>query len=623
MELQHFMTRPNEDPFDNCRDIFCYVYEKQALTGTCKRLGYVRLSAKDYIGTSNAPKWHKVTRDPFSTDTAFTGYLLMDVSVHTAKAFADKGLSAPRKERKLDHPTMRHYVLVSQVYIARGLPAADSNGLSDPFVEVHLGGLSDKTEPIYNTLNPSWYTTVTCEVEVPEEKALRRHITCIVRDASQGAEKFLEDAMSFVGKKMTNTLLGRCEIPLDGITSKFQSPKWYELHDPATGAKSEGRILLGFQLIPREDYDDAHINHDFRPAFEPGCTLHICALGCRALASYGFRAINNSLVEMDCVDAEAKTHTIMSRNSNKPTGSDPNFCQILKIKLALPRDANFAPVLTIRSVDHRVFGASKPTVGSCSIPLDGHVFDLFKERDGRIGNDPMFNAGAQDEEAELTAKLDKMTPEDIDKLHAEMEEKKRKKDLERAAAGAVTLEEEDADGMQRDPAAAGIDDSEAATVTGPALVVAGEDVVMSDDENAADDRPHYMTVGGKPREELRTRVEEKTGTPPFDSFALMRGRAKGRGFLSRLLRMDVPANVGSFKASIAITRSKDGSTPAAMSQALARIPKQSDLTPRLLVVRVYVLKGYRLFNGDSSGGSEMQTYTLTTTPSEPHSCSNR
>ena len=501
---------------------------------------------------------------------------------------------------------MQHFVLVTQVYIARGLPAADNNGLSDPFVEVHLGGLSDKTEPIYNTLNPSWYTTVTCEVEIPEDKALRRHITCIVRDANQGAEKFLEDALSLVGKKMANTLLGRCEIPLDGITEKFQSPKWYELNDPATGTKTEGRILLGFQLIPREDYDDAHINHDFRPAFEPGCTLHICALGCRSLASYGFRPINNSLVEMDCVDAEAKTHIVMSRNSNKPTGSDPNFCQILKMKLALPRDANFAPVLTIRSVDHRVFGASKPTVGSCSISLQDHVFALFNERDARIGIDPMFNVREQDEEAELAAKLDKMTPEDIDKLHAEMEDSKRKKELERAAAGAVIMEEEDADGMQRDPGTA--DDNEAVPATGPALVVEGEDVVMSDDENAADEKPHYMTVSGKQREELKTRLEVKTGTPPFDSFALMRGRAKGRGFLSRLLRMDVPANVGAFKASVAITRSKDGSTPAAMSQALARIPKQADLTPRLLVVRVYVLKGYRLFNGDSSGGNEMNTY---------------
>jgi hypothetical protein len=84
-------------------------------------------------------------------------------------------------------------------------------------------------------------------VEIPEEKSLRRQITCIVlpsslfcvlaccifstcsavffqvRDANQGAEKFMES----LGVKMKNTLLGRCDIPVDGITSKIQSPKWY------------------------------------------------------------------------------------------------------------------------------------------------------------------------------------------------------------------------------------------------------------------------------------------------------------------------------------------------------------------------------------------------------------
>ena len=86
------------------------------------------------------------------------------------------------------------------------------------------------------------------------------------------------------------------------------------------------------------------------------------ALAFRALASYGFRPVNNSLVEMDCVDAEAKTHSVKSRNSSQPTGSDPNFCQILKMKLALPRDANYAPVLTIRAVDHRCTTALNPLI---------------------------------------------------------------------------------------------------------------------------------------------------------------------------------------------------------------------------------------------------------------------
>lgn len=602
IDLQHYLTRPSEDPLDNAPDIFCYVYYEKSLMPTT-RLGYVRLSAKDCRGTSNTPKWHKVIRDPYTDNTSFTGYLLLDVSVDTKQSFDDKGLTVSRK-RNLEPPVMRHYMLVAQVYIARGLPAADSNGLSDPFVEVHLGGVFDNTETIYNTLNPSWYSTIKCEVEVPEEKSLRRQITCMVRDANQGAEKLLEKAGSLVGIKAHNTLLGRCDISLDGISSKFQSPKWYELYDPSTGTKSEGRILLGFQLISREDYDESKIKKDIRPAYEPNCTLHICALGCRSLASYGFRPINNSLVEMDCVDAEAKTHTVMSRNSNNPTGSDPNFCQILKMKLALPRDANFAPVLTIRSVDHRLFGASKPTVGACSISLDEHVFSLFNERDTTVGVDPMFSAPAQDEEAALAAKLDKMTPEEIDDMYKKMQEKKRQS----AAAVLQSVEEDGGEEMQRDPSSAGPGDYEPAVVTGPELAVAGEDIILSDDEGAADDKPYYMTVNGKQREELKTSVEAKTGAPPFESLVLMRGRAKGRGFFSRLLRIDAPANVGSFKASIAITKSKDTSSPAAMAQALSRITNQSDLTPRMLVVRVYVLKGYRLFNGDSSGGSEMHTF---------------
>ena len=42
-------------------------------------------------GTSNLPKWHKVTKDPYSDDTTFTGYLLMDVSVNTRQAFDEAG----------------------------------------------------------------------------------------------------------------------------------------------------------------------------------------------------------------------------------------------------------------------------------------------------------------------------------------------------------------------------------------------------------------------------------------------------------------------------------------------------------------------------------------------------
>ena len=87
IELQHVMSRDDEHPLEGAPDVFCYVYEKSTMGG-CKRLGYVRLQAREHQGTANAPKWHKVQKDPYSDDSTFTGYLLMDVSVNTRQVEA-------------------------------------------------------------------------------------------------------------------------------------------------------------------------------------------------------------------------------------------------------------------------------------------------------------------------------------------------------------------------------------------------------------------------------------------------------------------------------------------------------------------------------------------------------
>ncbi len=131
--------------------------------------------------------------------------------------------------------TLAFRVNCAKVYIARGLPAADSNGLSDPFVEVFddddddddgggggcgggdgddddddgmcvcvthgvrsileeyltllkpstihlipLGG-SPYSSFLFATLKLTRYSTIKCEVELPEDKSLRRQITCMVR----------------------------------------------------------------------------------------------------------------------------------------------------------------------------------------------------------------------------------------------------------------------------------------------------------------------------------------------------------------------------------------------------------------------------------------------------------
>ena len=49
-----------------------------------------------------------------------------------------------------------HGVLWVWLSHGTGLRATDANGLSDPYVRLHLGGATVRTQVIYKTLDPCW-----------------------------------------------------------------------------------------------------------------------------------------------------------------------------------------------------------------------------------------------------------------------------------------------------------------------------------------------------------------------------------------------------------------------------------------------------------------------------------
>ena len=52
-----------------------------------------------------------------------------------------------------------------QVVSAKGLRAADTNGLSDPYAVVHLGDRTQQTRVIQENLNPEWHETFVFSAE--------------------------------------------------------------------------------------------------------------------------------------------------------------------------------------------------------------------------------------------------------------------------------------------------------------------------------------------------------------------------------------------------------------------------------------------------------------------------
>ena len=74
----------------------------------------------------------------------------------------------------MPHP---HFPL--QVVSARGLRAADSNGLSDPYTVVHLGSRTDQTRVIQENLNPEWHETFVYSAD-DIQSALMEHMSSML-----------------------------------------------------------------------------------------------------------------------------------------------------------------------------------------------------------------------------------------------------------------------------------------------------------------------------------------------------------------------------------------------------------------------------------------------------------
>ena len=67
----------------------------------------------------------------------------------------------------------------AQVVSAKGLRAADSNGLSDPYTVVHLGSRTDQTRVIQENLNPEWHETFVYSAE-DIQSALMDHMSSML-----------------------------------------------------------------------------------------------------------------------------------------------------------------------------------------------------------------------------------------------------------------------------------------------------------------------------------------------------------------------------------------------------------------------------------------------------------
>eukprot|EP00743_Colponemidia_sp_Colp-15_P011268 GILK01012542.1.p1 GENE.GILK01012542.1~~GILK01012542.1.p1 ORF type:complete len:1447 (-),score=299.86 GILK01012542.1:238-4578(-) len=343
----------------SCPDIFLYLCKgSKSVRIAYRRFRFEEVLNWEFERYQGRPTWIILNKDPalkrFEIDQ-FQGVTLFRLAVCLA-ANRPSYISEPHF---LETTQKEPFEIRAHIYQSRDLPAADSNGSVDPYVTVKMQGKTVKTEIVARNCDASWYQTLTLDVELPP-LYLAAPILVQVLDH----DSFSKD--DFVGR----FLVPPGDLWHDPRT--VRTPHWYELSWDDMAEAGGGEILASFQILPR----GPTIPRTIVPTIEPKlrtCWLEILLLGLRDLASYQLTAVQKPFVEFDLGDRRSISKVLRTAAVNRPSGKNPNFADVYRVKVQIPEREIFAPKLNVTVFDYRLAGMHKPVIATASISLSSKV----------------------------------------------------------------------------------------------------------------------------------------------------------------------------------------------------------------------------------------------------------
>jgi hypothetical protein len=197
-------------PYVNLEDmgtVFVYLRGK-SLTGSEQNICYARLRASDLVDKDPKIQWLEFLPDlavGSVKDSHMAGLVGIRVSIHdvTENGPYDwtKGVWGSRMPKRPGNLKARVYI-----YQCRDLPAADSDGTSDPFVVITDSDIPQRTITIEDNLNPIFYQALDLIYEANNVEEMPPFIIdCYDEDPG------------VAGTKPTSDFLNRAVIPVSSI----------------------------------------------------------------------------------------------------------------------------------------------------------------------------------------------------------------------------------------------------------------------------------------------------------------------------------------------------------------------------------------------------------------------
>ncbi|KAK7913699.1 hypothetical protein WMY93_013910 [Mugilogobius chulae] len=361
-----------EEPQHTVPDLFIWLMSNN------KRIAYARVKARDILYSDNAEtsgiNCGKIQTLFLKTSSKKTLSLSVMAKIDVylwLGAFSDSKCMldnlppgfTPAARADANHPpshldvTSHHrFQLRCHMYQARGLIAADTTGLSDPFARVTFLSHCHNTNIIQQTLSPSW------------DQCLQMSRIMLGGDL-QYIEK---EPPSIVIEVYDDDALGKAEylgstvvVPTVQLASVDYSPPALQYFNLHCGNLNGGDVLAAFELIeipetgawnlPRLEENEAGfltVPQNIRPVLST-YRLEVLFWGLRQLKKVQLLSVDRPQVFIECAGKTLRSSVIPKYKSN------PNFpTQLDVIELDLPENERIHPNLTITVVDWRAFGRS-------------------------------------------------------------------------------------------------------------------------------------------------------------------------------------------------------------------------------------------------------------------------
>ncbi|XP_026559260.1 fer-1-like protein 6 [Pseudonaja textilis] len=381
-ETQNFIERIRfliDEPQHTVPDIFIWMLSNH------KRIAYTRIPAKDVLYSPvkeqrgkhcGKIKTHFLKlpgkRPPgWNVHGKVDTYLWLGSSNY-AHAILDNlpigyETEAPLAESTGSHPTLYPASLIyktknifqlrAHMYQARGLIAADSSGLSDPFAKVTFVSHGQTTKIIQQTLSPTWNQMLLFNnIQLHgEAKEIAEFPPVIV------VELYDDDA---VGK--SEYIGATVAAPVTRLVGDKYEPPKLNYHPLYCGSLSGGDLLAAFELLqvpdsgpedlPPLDPPDASLIYTVPANIRPVLSkyrVEVLFWGLRELKKVQFLSVDRPQVFIECASKGVKSCVIQSYKKN------PNFNILTdQFEVELPENELLHPPLSICVVDWRAFGRS-------------------------------------------------------------------------------------------------------------------------------------------------------------------------------------------------------------------------------------------------------------------------